>query len=156
MTTPTQAQIEADNQRLRSALADMVEITKRNSSPDIILTAIRVCASHALTAAAEVDTGTAQHMLQWLSRNATAEKEPKAKAAFVEAHNACLKIKNENAAAEAGEQDNLAIRFGMQTGGDLWKATIERCAQVADDKLTALGYIGLAATVTAAIRALKE
>ena len=44
----------ADNARLRSALADMVEITKRNSSPDIILTAIRTCAAHALTAAAQV------------------------------------------------------------------------------------------------------
>lgn len=41
--------LEAENERLRSALADMIEITKQNSSPDIILTAIRACAADALS-----------------------------------------------------------------------------------------------------------
>lgn len=33
-----------------------------------------------------------QRITNWLRRNASAEKEPKARAAFVEAHNAALKI----------------------------------------------------------------
>jgi hypothetical protein len=67
MTTPTQierlterlnaaidheVELAQDNRRLRSALTDMIEITKRNSSPEIILTAICTCAAHALDDAA--------------------------------------------------------------------------------------------------------
>jgi hypothetical protein len=42
---------EEENLRLRAALGDMIEITKRNSEASMMLIAIRKCAEHALTAA---------------------------------------------------------------------------------------------------------
>ncbi len=43
------AKLRTENERLRSALHDMIEISKRNSSPEIILTEIRTCAADALS-----------------------------------------------------------------------------------------------------------
>jgi hypothetical protein len=42
-------ELERDNARLRDALRHMVEITKGNSSPEFILSAIRTCAADALS-----------------------------------------------------------------------------------------------------------
>jgi hypothetical protein len=44
-------ELYAENMRLRKALQDMIEITKRNSEASLMLIAIRKCAEHALTAA---------------------------------------------------------------------------------------------------------
>lgn len=62
------------------------------------------------------------------------------------------------AAAEVGKDDNLAIRYGMQTGGDLWKATIERCAcKALEQRCERNTTWDLACTtIAAAIRALKD
>lgn len=40
--------LDVENQRLRKALEDMIEITKRNSEANLMLIAIRKCAEHAL------------------------------------------------------------------------------------------------------------
>jgi hypothetical protein len=40
--------LHAEIERLRTALEQMVEISKRNSEASIMLTAIRMCAQHAL------------------------------------------------------------------------------------------------------------
>ena len=37
-----------ENDRLRSALRDMIVITKRTSSPELMFIAVRKCAEHAL------------------------------------------------------------------------------------------------------------
>ena len=48
-------ELYAENMRLRKALQDMIEITKRNSEASLMLIAIRKCAEHALTAAIRTD-----------------------------------------------------------------------------------------------------
>lgn len=41
--------VRRDNDRLRAALREIIEITKRGSEVDLMLIAIRKCAEHALS-----------------------------------------------------------------------------------------------------------
>lgn len=149
MTTPTQAQIEAEDYEKAEAVLAPYDWDYMQHQKLRVAIATTIAEERALTAVAQVDRETA--MLQWLRRNATAEKEPKAKAAFIEAHNACLQIKNEHTAAQVGEQD-LWSQSAKEWHDTIETATIERCASVAETFLK--GPLGQ--QVATVIRGLKD